>query len=111
MNRSGWKNYFKSIPDGLSLKEISHRIGCSYRTVHIWANAFGYKPANGKTWTAQRRRQFQRIDWNLIDWSKSNVRLAREHGVSREIVRVRRKEYAQPHHRKELYVKRSRISD
>lgn len=34
-----------------------------------------------------------KVDWQNIDWSKRNIDIARFYGVSREIVRRRRKQY------------------
>jgi len=94
MKQSEWQSLFDSLPPHLTLKEVARRFKQTYRLTATWARKCGYEAKSGHKllWTAQRRRQFQRVPWQNIDWRLSNVQIARELGVSREIVRRRRGE-------------------
>lgn len=95
MKRAEWQSLFASTPPQLTLKALARRIGKNYRPTAAWARKLGYAKANANRilWTRQRRREFSRIPWDRVPWRMNNSDIARKYGISREIVRRRRKEY------------------
>jgi hypothetical protein len=79
--RMEWHRRLAGLPDGLSLREMSERLGQAYASVAFWAKLmrYGFVP--------QRRGRKSTIDWDSADWSKRNCDIARQFGVSGERVR------------------------
>ena len=94
MKRAEWQHLFDSLPPGLELKRIAKQFRKGYRLTATWARRCNYQAASGHQllWTAQRRREFSRVNWDSVPWEKRNVDIAKMYGVSREIVRRRRME-------------------
>src|SRR5512139_1941873 len=95
MTRDQWQSQFSKLPPNLTLRQVGHHFKIPYRLAAKWARRLGYAERSGydALWTAQRRRQFQRVPWTQVPWDLTNVEIARRFGVSREIVRRRRMEY------------------
>lgn len=97
MKREEWQAALDGFPPGLTLHEVAKRIGCSYRLAAAWVKILGYKYKNGNPdkWTKERRLRVHKVEWAKLPWGCTNAQIARAYGVSREIVRKRRKEYGQ----------------
>lgn len=76
-----WFDRLSAVEPGLTLAELSARLGEAYATVQRWASFFGYPIRDA------RRERTARVDWARVDWARSNVEIARELHVSRERVR------------------------
>ena len=93
MTRSQWQSKLRSLPKGLTLKQVARRLRKPYQLAARWCKVFGSRNRIDRAWTAQRLREFRRAPWSRVPWNMANVEIARSYGVSREIVRRRRKEF------------------
>lgn len=64
-------------------------MGAKYDIGRYWLIRHKYKAADGRAyaWTPELKARRRKIDPEKIDWSKANVQIAREVGVSRERIR------------------------
>ncbi len=88
--RAAWHRRLSAVEGGLSIRELSDRLGDAYPTVSFWAKVFKY-PAR----RVPRGRKSE-IEWSAVDWSRKNSELARELGVSGERVRQMRQQLKLP---------------
>jgi len=79
--RKIWFERFVSLDHGLTLRELSARMGQPYASVAFWAKCFKYPFSK----LARGRKSL--IDWDTADWSRKNCELAQLFGVSGERVR------------------------
>lgn len=86
-----WKRLFAALPKGLTTNEIKRRLGKPLRTVQYWVARLGYKAADPKGWIMRRQRHAKHRRWKRVDWSKTNIAIAKQLGISREAVRQMRK--------------------
>lgn len=84
MTQDSWKSLISSLPRGLSYSEAATRLGRDYQAVRQAIIRHGYRAVDGRKFSQNGRRKFQ---YEGVDWRRSNVAIAREHGVSRELVR------------------------
>jgi DNA-binding CsgD family transcriptional regulator len=87
--RSRW---IRQLPPNLTIAEVSKRLKVSPATASSWIREAGYRfrraPGSG-----QRHRKVDAGRWSKVDWSKTNIEIARRLGVSRERVRQVRVKY------------------
>lgn len=74
-----------SLPSGLTISEVGLRLGLSYQRSRDVIRESGYKSRDGRTMAQIARRV---LDPATVDWSLSNIEIARKSGVSRERVRA-----------------------
>ena len=84
-----WKSVLAKLPAGLTHGEVARRVGSSYGAARTASLKHGYLSLDGRSYGQLNRLKF---DTAKADWSKSNVVLSREFKVSRELVRLRRKQ-------------------
>jgi len=83
----------KSLPFGLSYREAAARIGLPYQRVRLAMIRDKYPVADGRGFSQNGRRK---LNPALLDWSKSNIALARQWKCSRERVRTLRQKLGLP---------------
>lgn len=93
MTQTQWKSLIASLPPGLSFSEAAVRLCMDYQAVRNAIRRYGYKAVDGRRFSPNKNIQFWYKD---VNWQKSNVVIAREHGVSREMVRRIRKRLGHP---------------
>lgn len=93
MNQTHWKQLIESLPPGLSFSEASIRLCLDYQAVRNAIRRYEYKAIDGRRISQNNNRKCWYDD---VDWKKSNIVIAREHGVSRELVRRIRKRLGHP---------------
>ena len=71
--------------EGRTARSLANELGCTVQFVLRWAKKLG------KTLVADVTGPKSRVDWSVIDWSRSNPDLARELGFSREWISEMRK--------------------
>ena len=79
--RREWHRRLASLPPGLSLREMSQKLGASYASVAFWVKKLGV------AYVPQRRGRKSTVNWDKVDWSLRNSQIARAIGVSGERVR------------------------
>ena len=83
-----WKKLIRSLPKGLTFTEAAARLGQDYNATRLAIHKYGYAAVDGRRYSQMPRRKIRVED---IDWSKSNIQIARELLASRERVRQLRK--------------------
>lgn len=81
------------LPKLLTGVELARRLGIDYQRVLRIVRETGYPMTDGRRYSQHRRRKFRPED---ADWTLSNVALARQFNVSRERVRLIRKQLDKP---------------
>lgn len=89
MKLKEWKPLVASLPQGLTVKAAADYLGHNYATVRLWLVRFKYRFTDGRkhAWPLKRRMGITKIDPKRVDWSKSNIAIAKQFNVSRERVR------------------------
>jgi len=84
-----WHDIIQRLPPGLSLSQAARRLRRKYSATRHWLLRLDYPFTDGRqaSWTPARHRRTRSFNWEQADWSKPNVLLARQHGVSRERIR------------------------
>ena len=85
MKRKNWPALFSKLSPGLTFGELARRFHVPYLTALRAAHKFGYAAKDGRH-LAQRHRR--KLNPELVDWRKSNIQIARELLVSRQLVSV-----------------------
>lgn len=93
MTQDSWKSLISSLPKGLSFTEAATRLGMDYQSVRAAIKRHGYKAVDGRRFSQNHNRKFW---FEGVNWKMSNVEIAREHGVSRELVRRVRNRLCKP---------------
>lgn len=93
MTEKNWRRRIGKMPRGLTYHELASRWGLSYQAARRMALRHRYPASDGRKFAQVRARK---IDPSEIDWSLSNVAIARQLLVSRERVRLVRKEVGAP---------------
>lgn len=75
----------KSLPEGLTISEVALRLGLGYQRCRTVIRESRYKSTDGRTMAQIKRRK---IDPDSVDWTLSNIEIARKSGLSRERVRA-----------------------
>ena len=70
----------RALPRSLTLKEVAGRLGIRYARAQRWAVMADCKFRRPVKKVAPQR-------WRRVDWSQTNITIARRLGVSRELVR------------------------
>lgn len=86
-----YRQLLKSLPSGLTQKEVATRLGLPYQTARQLIARARYRSEDGR-----RFRPGRKFVPENADWTASNADLAREFGVSRERVRQFRKALGKP---------------
>ena len=99
MKKPNWKVLIASLPDGLSAVRAAHQLRQPYQRTRKAGRKFGYKFSDGRRFrwgenVAPPNRYV--LDPRKVDWSLSNVEIARRLLISRERVRVVRKRLGMP---------------
>ena len=97
------------MPPGLSRPEVAKRLSTSQQAANRWIRAYGYKAIDGRAsaWSKERRLSVSKVDWTRADWTKTNIELGRELGISREWVRVKRRAFGRPPRSKPSWIRQS----
>lgn len=84
-----WRARVAKLPPGLTQYQAAKRLRGKTNAIRIWLLKFGYEFKDGRTlgWSKQRRKAQSKILPDKVDWTKSNIQIAKTHGVSRERVR------------------------
>lgn len=93
MTASRYLNRIRRLPRGLTFTEGARRLGISYQKGRRLMQRAGYPAVDGRKYSQHAHRKFVPED---ADWSKSNIALAREWGVTRERVRSLRAIHRKP---------------
>lgn len=88
-----WRKLLKSIPAGLTYSEVARRLGTKYFDTREAILKYRYKAVDGRRYGQLRHRKF---DLSRVDWKLPNVDIARQFGVSRELIRLRRRALGKP---------------
>jgi hypothetical protein len=92
--RRSWYDRIRSLPQGLTIEQISSELGVSRPNAQYWAHFFGYRI------TDTRCRNGGIEKWDGVDWSMRDTDIAHQLGVSKERVRqVRAKKRLPPSRR------------
>jgi hypothetical protein len=83
-----WKALISRLPKGLTFTEVAKRLGTEYQSTRHAIIRYRYPAVDGRSYGQRRLR---RLVPERIDWSLSNIEIARRLLVSRERVRVVRK--------------------
>jgi hypothetical protein len=78
-----WPTLFDQIPRSLTIKQLAARFDVSYLTALRAAHKYGYPAVDGRH-AAQRHRR--KLNPEMVNWNKSNIAIARELLVSRQLV-------------------------
>jgi hypothetical protein len=84
--REAWFERFRRLPGGLDLAQVSERLNEPYGAARRWAALFGYQ------FPDRRRRGVPAETWDRVDWDLRDADIAREVGVTRECVRLIRRQ-------------------
>lgn len=93
MNRTDYARALASLPAKLTIAEVSHRLGLSYQVARSAIRKHGYDFEDGRAYGQKCRRKFNP---ERADWTRSNIAIAWENGISRERVRVIRGKLGKP---------------
>lgn len=83
----------ESLPQGLTFEEAARRLQQNYQAVRYHIIKFGYQAVDGRKFSQADRRQ---LDPTQVDWSQSNIAIAKQFTVSRERVRIIRQQLNLP---------------
>jgi hypothetical protein len=104
MTRAEWAKEIRKLPKGLGYQAAADYLGQSYHRTRFWMLKLGYRCSirrkQGHFW----RRQETAAIYDLIDWSLSNIEIAKRLPVnpmtgrprSRERIRQLRNEFGKP---------------
>lgn len=99
-SRLSWKLLVSTLPPGLTIAEASRRLRRPYWGTLEAIHRYGYEYSDGRRfrWSDSRlaRKRGYRFNPLKADWSKSNIALAKRFGVSRERVRIVRRNLGLP---------------
>lgn len=93
MTDKEWNRLLRSLPRGLSYLEAADRLGLHYQQVRNAIKRLGYRAIDGRRFSQNHRRKIRAED---VDWSMSNIAIARLFGVSKERVRAIRDRLGKP---------------
>lgn len=82
-----------TLPRGLTFAEASRRLGMSYRKALYAIHKHGYPAIDGRHFGQRGRRV---LNPSRVDWTETNVRIARRFGISRQRVCVLRERLGKP---------------
>lgn len=80
-----WRIAVDRLAAGLSISEMSRRLGVSYQIARRIAIAYKYPVADARKFGQSARRK---IVPEEIDWTMSNIAIARKFNISRQRVKV-----------------------
>lgn len=86
-NRS-WPALIKSLPKGLTFTQVAKRLRAPYSVARYGIHRYNYKAMDGRH---ECQLAGRKVVPENIDWSLSNVEIARKLLVSRERIRVVRR--------------------
>ena len=85
-NGRTWQEELDSImPTDMTIKEIARYYNVPTKRMQTYIDRYGFLP------DIDYRRQKTRYDWDAVDWSKSDLTIARELGADRTTVYHARK--------------------
>lgn len=93
MTETKWKSLLRSLPEKLSYAEAARRLKLPYQSVRLAIIRHQYLAMDGRRFGKNGKR---RIPVEEIDWTHGNADIARGFGVSRERIRVIRKQLGIP---------------
>jgi hypothetical protein len=83
-----WPALIRSLPPGLTFKQVAKRLKAPYSVARYGIHRYGYPARDGRSECQLRKRK---VVPEKIDWTMSNVEIARKLLVSRERIRVVRR--------------------
>jgi transposase len=86
-NRS-WPAIIKALPKGLTFKQAAEHLDAPYSVVRYALHRYNYKALDGRHYCQLAVRK---VVPEKIDWSMTNVEIARKLLVSRERIRIVRR--------------------
>lgn len=89
MNKLDWQKLIESLPTGMTQVGASRHLKLPQGAVRHWIKKLNYRFKDGRCrrWTEAQKQARRRCQPSRIDWSKPNVVISREVGVSREAIR------------------------
>jgi hypothetical protein len=89
INCNRWADLIGSLPPGLTLAAAARKLGLKYATVRHWILKCNYAYRDGRAgpWSKARRMPRTIMDPDKVDWTQSNIIIARRFKISRERVR------------------------
>lgn len=88
-----WKDLIDCLPPGLTFSEAAKRLGKDYQAVRYAIIRHGYPAADGRRFSQNASRA---LDPAKVDWSLSNIEIARRLGISKQRVSKVRKQLNLP---------------
>jgi hypothetical protein len=84
-----WSEKIKSLPASLTQTQAGKFLKLKSCTVRLWLLRFGYKSPDGREieWPESRRAKRRIMNPAKVDWSQTNLAIAKKYGISRERVR------------------------
>lgn len=83
-----WPEIIKRLPKGLTFKQVAQRLRAPYSVCRYAIHRYGYKALDGRHYCQLAVRK---VVPEKIDWSMTNVEIARKLLVSRERIRIVRR--------------------
>lgn len=89
MNRDDWQKLIASLPANLTQTQSAKFLRLPQGAVRHWIKKLNYRFRDGRRrrWTEAQKQARRRCQPSRIDWSKPNVTISREVGLSREAIR------------------------
>lgn len=81
------------LPENLTVRECAAILKIGLKRTRKLLKSIYYKPRNRRKehMTPEKKLKQQKIDWSTVDWSKRNIDLHRETGISLRTIVKRRK--------------------
>lgn len=96
-NRTLWEQAIAKLPKGLTVKAIAGRLKKDYSLTNFWLRKFDYQfPDQRGIHLALLAKKRAILKPSRVNWSQSNISIAKKFGVSRERVRQVRANQKQP---------------
>lgn len=91
-----WDLVISALPPNLTTSQAASLLNRNYTTVRSNLHRHQYSTRDGRHHRYVFRPPVSRVNWSTINWRLSNIAIARQRGVSREIVRRMRKRLGKP---------------
>ena len=88
-----WKQKLRDLPAGLTYSEVASRIGVGYFTARSAMLKHHYDAPDGRWFS---KRGSRKVKPDKVDWSMPNIAIAKVFRVSRERIRMIRKQLGKP---------------
>jgi len=88
-----WKQKLRDLPAGLTYSEVASRIGVGYFTARSAMLKHHYDAPDGRWFS---KRGSRKVKPDKVDWTMPNIAIAKAFKVSRERIRMIRKQLGKP---------------